>query len=445
MRVHLVGIGGAALSALAHLYLHRGDVVTGSDAQPGEVVEALRQEGATVFSGHSAANLGPTDLVVTSTAVAVDNPELLEAARRDIPVVHRSLAAARLVSGHRVIAVAGTHGKTTTTTFVATVLQPMDPLVLSGGRLPGSVFNSRPGDGPYAVIEADESDGSFLALAPDVGVVTNIEADHLDHYRDLGEIEAAFEEFSSRVTGTLVVCVDDPGAARLCAAAPGAVLTYGFRAAEVQARAYHAAAGGAEFVLASPWGTERVRLPVPGPHNVRNAVAAACVGLLAGMQLPDVVEGLAGVRLPGRRLEFITEVNGARVFDDYGHHPTEVRATLRAARETCEGRLVCAFQPHRYSRLQALMDEFGESFATADEVILVPVYGAGEEPIAGVDSPALARAISRADPEKPVFVLDNLDHLVVALRRDLRPGDMAVCMGAGDICRASRSLARNGL
>lgn len=443
MRVHLLGVGGAAMSALAHLYLERGDAVSGSDASSSAVTDALAADGARIVIGHAAENLGDAELVVTSTAIKEDNPELRAARARGIRVIHRGVAAAEFSSGHRVVAVAGTHGKTTTTTMTAVALHLLDPLVLSGGRLPGSPYNSRPGRGPVAVVEADESDGSFLELTPEIGVVTNIEADHLDHYRDLNQIRLAFERFSARVSSTLVACVDDDGARQLLQVAPSDVISYGFDDADVQGADYRAHPVGCGFQVRSAWGDAEVRLPVTGKHNARNALGAISVGLGLGQRLPLMLEALAEVQLPGRRMELVAEVDGARVYDDYGHHPTEVEATLSAAREMCTGRLVCAFQPHRYSRLLALMDGFARAFGSADEVILVPVYGAGEEPIRGADAGTLAERIRAFDGTQPVTVLDTLDDLPDALRRRLAAGDVAVCMGAGDIYKASRALAAN--
>jgi UDP-N-acetylmuramate--alanine ligase len=441
VRVHLVGIGGAGMSALAHLYLERGDIVSGSDASSSEVTEALAAAGAGIATGHAEDNLGNPELVVISTAIRDYNPELVAAHRRGIRVVLRGRAAAEIAAPYRQVAVAGTHGKTTTTTMTAAALAHLDPLVINGGRLPGSIYNSRGGRGPVAIVEADESDGSFLELTPEVGVVTNIEADHLDHYRDLAEIHRAFEVFAERVSSTVVACVDDDGAARLLAVAPGDVVSYGFASADVQGDDYRADAGGCSFRLFSSWGGAEVRLPMTGQHNARNAMAAIAAGLSLGQPLRVLVGALAEVALPGRRMELVAEVQGARVYDDYGHHPTEIAATLAAAREICAGRLLCAFQPHRYSRLQAMMDGFANAFSGADEVLLMPVYGAGETPIDGVDSTVLGRRIE-AESGRPVTVLDSLDALPDALRQRLREGDVAVCMGAGDISKASRKLAQ---
>ncbi len=441
MKLHLVGIGGSGMSALAHLHLEQGDSVSGSDAGSSPVTEALAAAGARVAAGHDAANIGEAEVVVVSTAIPDDNPEVVEARRRGLRVISRGRAAAEVTGGRRQVAVAGTHGKTTTTTMVAAALQPLDPMVLSGGRLPGSAYNSRFGRGRVAVIEADESDGSFLELFPEVAVVTGIEADHLDRYPDLGAIQRAFELFATRVTGTLVACVDDPGAVALVAAAPIDVITYGFGAdAQVKGSGYQPGDGGSTFEVASPWGYHGVRLPVPGRHNATNALAALAVAVRLGRPIEEAIAALGEVALPGRRLELVAEVGGARVYDDYGHHPTEVAATLAAARELGTGRLVCAFQPHRFSRLAAMLDDFAGAFGGADEVVLVPVYGAGETPVAGATSEALAAAIAVHAPELPVAVLDSLDELPDYLRQHLANGDIAVCMGAGDIYRASRRL-----
>jgi UDP-N-acetylmuramate--alanine ligase len=441
VRIHLVGVGGAGMSALAHLYLERGDTVSGSDEGGSAVTEALAKDGAAIATGHDAAHLGEAELVVVSTAIPETNPELAEARRRGLRVVTRGRAAAELVRGRTQVAVAGTHGKTTTTTMVAATLGVLDPLVLSGGRLPGSVYNSRLGSGRVAVVEADESDGSFLELLPDVAVVTGIEADHLDRYPDLSAIKRAFELFASRVSGAVIACIDDPGAAALAAAAPGDVITYGFgAAAQVRATQYHAGGGGSSFEVSSPWGYAQAGLPVPGRHNAANALAAVAVAARLGRPLSEAVAALGGLELPGRRLELVAEVGGARVYDDYGHHPTEVVATLAAARELTAGRLLCAFQPHRFSRLAAMLEDFAASFGGADELVLVPVYGAGEAPVPGATSEALAEAVRRHQPGLPVTVLDSLEVLPDHLRGRLHEGDVAVCMGAGDIYRATRLL-----
>ncbi|HXA42343.1 MAG TPA: UDP-N-acetylmuramate--L-alanine ligase [Candidatus Solibacter sp.] len=440
MKVHLVGIGGAGMSALAHLYLERGDAVSGSDTAASGVTELLSKAGARVALGHVEENVGDAHLVVVSTAAGDDNPEVRAARRRGLQVVSRGRAAAELAATRREVAVAGTHGKTTTTTMVAAALDLTDPMVISGGRLPGSDYNSKPGAGPFAVVEADESDGSFLELTPEVGVVTNIEADHLDRYRDVDAIRDAFERFAARVTSTLVGCVDDPGAGALLAATAGATVGYGFGPAEVRGSGYHVRERGSAFTLDSPWGHARVELTMTGRHNAANALGALAAGLVLNRPLDELVRQLATAELPGRRLELVAEVGGGRVYDDYAHHPTEVAATLSAARELCSGKLVCVFQPHRYNRLHAMMEDFAACFGAADEVLLLPVYPAGEQPIEGATSAALAAAIHRLDPGRKVELLAGLDDLAPALRSRLGPGDVAVCMGAGDIYQATRRL-----
>ena len=441
MKVHLVGIGGAGQSALAHIYLERGDTVSGSDATGSPTIEALRKGGAHITIGQQADNLGDPDMVVVSTAIREDNPELAAARQRGLKVVRRGRAAADVCAGHRTVAIAGTHGKTTTTTMAAAALGHLDPLVLSGGRLPGSIFNSRPGSGRVAIVEADESDRSFLELQPEVGVVTNIEADHLDRYRDLAEIERAFELFAARVSSTVVACTDDEGARRLLAVAPGDVLGYGFDSADVQADEYFADSGGCAFRVHTPWGRSHVRLPVPGRHNARNALGAIGAGLALGVELATMVAALGEIALPGRRLELVVETGGARVYDDYGHHPTEVMATLDAARELGPGPLVCIFQPHMFTRLQAFMADFATALSEADEVILAPVYAARDEPIPGVDSEALAAAVKRVDGDTPVTLVPSVDALPEVVLERLVPGAVVIFMGAGDINSASARLA----
>jgi len=429
------------MSALAHLYLEAGDEVSGSDIAASPVIDQLRNAGAMVHIGHAAENVGPVDAVVVSSAIENHNPELLAARGKRLRIVSRGQAAADLCRGKRLVVVTGTHGKTTTTTMVAHVLESLDPLVISGGRLPGSDYNSRAGRGRVAVLEGDESDGSFLLAVPETGVVTSVDADHLDHYRDMDMIMAAFERFASLVSRRLVACVDDPGAMRLINATPGEVLTYGFGPADIRARDYEPLSGSTRFWLSTPWGSAPVTLPVPGRHNVRNALAAAAVGLCHRLSLEVLVNRLEQVRLPGRRLELVAEVGGARIYDDYGHHPAEVRATLEAMREMTNGKLICAFQPHRYTRLRALKREFASCFAGADELLLLPVYAAGEAVLPGADSEALAAAIRIVDPGRDPTVVGSLEEATLELRRRLRSGDVAVLMGAGDIYRVATMLA----
>ena len=276
------------------------------------------------------------------------------------------------------MAIAGTHGKTTTTTMTAAALAHLDPLVLNGGRLPGSIYNSRPGDGAFAVVEADESDGSFLELTPMSPSSPTSTWSTSPATRTSEQLVTDFGHFAT-LASILVGCADDTGAARVMAAAPGEVISYGFDPADVRARGYRAEAGSSSFDVTTLDGEGEVRLPAPGIHNARNALAVIAVALRLGMRLGDIIQRLSTIRLPGRRLELVAEVGGARIYDDYGHHPTEVSTTLHAAREVCQGKLICAFQPYRASRLQGLLDEVARSFSEADEVVLVPVAPADDD------------------------------------------------------------------
>jgi UDP-N-acetylmuramate--alanine ligase len=441
VRIHLVGVGGAALSALAHVYLARGDEVSGSDAHESAVTRALAAEGARILVGHRAEQLGNPDVVVLSTAIPEDNPEVRAARDRGLRVVSRAVAVKELVRDRRQLAVAGTAGKTTTTTMLAEVMAAADPLVLSGGRLPGGEFNSRPGAGRFAVIEADESDGSFLELTPEVAVVTNVEADHLDRYHDLEAVRRAFELFVAGTSATLVACVDDEGARALLQGASLDTIGYGFEGTpDVLGLDYQSAAGQARLRVESPWGRAQLELAMPGRHNGLNAMAALSVGVLAGRPLDEVVEALARARLPGRRMELVLEAAGARVYDDYGHHPTKVAASLQAARELGGSRVVCIFQPHMYTRLQAFLPRFAEALGGADEVLVLPVYAARDQPIPGVDAEALGAAVRSQRPDLPVTVLTSLDAAAEAGLARLGPGVVLVFMGAGDVNLASLRL-----
>jgi len=440
VRVHLVGIGGAGMSALANIYLEQGHEVTGSDMTSSYVTARLAERGARVAIGHRAENVPAADLVVVSTAIKDANPELQAARERGLPVMRRGAAAAALCKGRRQVAIAGSHGKTTTTTWVAELLASRDPLVINGGRLPGSLYNSRLGHGPLAVIEADESDGSYLELEPHIGVVTNVDLEHVTRYHDLDAMIEDFGRFAS-LSSVLVGCADDPGAVRVMEAAPGEVVTYGFSPADVHGSGYVGADGVCTFTVTTAAEEGELRLQAPGMHNARNALAVVAVGERLGIGLEESLAALERAHLPGRRLELVAEVRGVRVYDDYGHHPTEVATTLRAAREMCHGRLICAFQPYRASRLQGLLEEFARAFTDADEVVLVPIAPPDDVPILGVDHQLLADAIHRADPERSVQLLDAVDDVPAYVLPRLREGDAVICMGIGDIYRAAYIMA----
>ncbi|NUS61081.1 MAG: UDP-N-acetylmuramate--L-alanine ligase, partial [Lysobacter sp.] len=405
-RVHFIGIGGVGMSGIAEVLCTLGYQVSGSDNADNAVTRRLAQLGAKVHRGHGAANVLDTDCVVVSSAIKKDNPELMEARARRIPIVPRAEMLAELMRFRRGIAVAGTHGKTTTTSLVASVLGEggMDPTFVIGGKLLAAGANARLGGGQWLVAEADESDGSFLRLNPAVAVVTNIDADHLENYGgDFANVQAAFAEFLHRLPfyGLAVLCIDDPEVEALAKETPRHVMTYGF-ASNADVRAEDVQQDGAcmRFMLHLPDGSRTpVALALPGRHNVQNALAAAAIGWQLGVAPEAIASALAKFEGIGRRFNLLaqlTTTKGATVqlVDDYGHHPKELEAVFAAARGGWpDKRLVVAFQPHRYSRTRDLFDEFAAVLSTVDALVLTEVYPAGEAPIAGADAKALARAV----------------------------------------------------
>ncbi|WP_199438980.1 UDP-N-acetylmuramate--L-alanine ligase [Umezawaea beigongshangensis] len=450
-RVHLVGIGGAGMSGIARILLARGGAVSGSDAKDSRTVLALRAQGAHVAVGHDGANLdqvdgGPTAVVV-STAIREENPELAEARRRGIVVLRRAEALAALMDGHRVACVAGTHGKTSTTSMLTVALQHcrVDPSFAIGGDLNESGANAHQGSGGVFVAEADESDGSFLFFSPSIAVVTNVEADHLDHHGTVEAYVAVFDSFVERVEpgGVLIACVDDPGAAALARRAaergvrvrPYGRTASGPGAARLLEHRPDDGGGLASVELTDEHGEVEkieVRVAVPGEHMAGNAVAALLAGLELGADRAGLLEGLAAFGGVRRRFEFRGRADGVRVYDDYAHHPTEVDAQLRAARPVAgEGRLIVVFQPHLYSRTRIFATEFGAALGLADEVVVLDVYGAREDPEPGVTGELVAEAV----PLPPERVhressFDRVPELVAGLARS---GDLVLTMGAGDV------------
>jgi UDP-N-acetylmuramate--alanine ligase len=452
-RVHFVGIGGAGMSGIARIMLARGVPVSGSDAKDSRVVAALRALGATVHVGHDAAHLGDgdeaADTVVVSTAIRERNPELAEARRRGTRVLRRAEALGSVMAGRRGVAVAGTHGKTTTTSMLTVALQHCgaDPSFAIGGDLNESGANAHNGSGPLFVAEADESDGSFLLLSPYVGIVTNVEPDHLDHYGTADAVDRAFTDFTARLDpdGFLVACVDDPGAARLAARAAAAgvdVRTYGeSAAADVRVDGLDTSGAGAVFeAVAQGRRLGPVQLRVPGRHNALNAAAALAVGLGLGMPPTELREGLSGYTGTRRRFELKGVAAGVRVYDDYAHHPTELEATLAAARAVAgEGRLVAAFQPHRFSRTQAFAAEMGRALGLADEVVVMEVYSAGEDPIPGASGATVAGAV----PEGTGVVFEPSWSAVAGrLAERASAGDLVLTLGAGDVTMIGGEVLR---
>jgi UDP-N-acetylmuramate--alanine ligase len=450
---HLIGIGGAGMSGIARILLARGAPVSGSDAKDSRTVLALRAQGARIGVPQSAANLALLDdgpsVVVVSSAIREDNPELRAARERGITVLHRSEALAQLMVGHRVTCIAGTHGKTSTTSMLTVALQHchLDPSFAIGGDLNESGANAHHGNGRLFVAEADESDGSFLAFSPYVAVVTNVEADHLDHHGTVDAYVKVFDAFVERIEpgGVLIACADDPGSAALADRAEAAgvrVRRYGFTASGPGSAALSdfqpvggtsdERAGGGELAVALDDQALTLRVAVPGEHMAVNAAGALLAGLELGASLDCMTEGLAAFSGVRRRFEFKGRSGSVRVYDDYAHNPTKVAAQLRATRlVTGTGRLVVIFQPHLYSRTRDFAVQFGQSLSLADEVIVLDVYGAREEPIAGVTGRLVADAVDLPDEHvhyEPGF--DRVPDLVAGLVSD---GDLVLTMGAGDV------------
>ena len=440
-RVHFIGIGGAGMSGIARIMLARGVPVSGSDAKDSIALSALRALGATVHVGHLAAHVGDVDTVVVSTAIREDNPELVEARRQGLSVVHRAEALASVMVGRRSVAIAGTHGKTTTTSLLTVALQRCgaDPSFAIGGNLNESGANAHNGTGDVFVAEADESDGSFLLYSPVAAAVTNVEPDHLDHYGTAEAVTAAFKAFARRLRpgGFLVACADDPGSAALAASARADgidVRTYGEHAdADLRLMGLTTRSLGSAFdpvLLGRRLG--HVELRIPGRHNARNAAAALLVGIGLGFPAERLCEGLASFTGTRRRFEHKGTVSGVRVFDSYAHHPTELTADLTAAREVAgEGRVVAVFQPHLFSRTQIFASDFGTALGLADEVVVMDVYAAREDPVPGVTGALVAAAV----PLSAGHVVFEPSWSAVAghLARLARPGDVVITCGAGDV------------
>ncbi len=451
--IHFVGIGGIGMSGIAEVMHNLGYTVQGSDIAEGYVVEGLRQRGIKVMIGHAAENVGDAAVIVTSTAVKRDNPEVVEALEKRIPVVRRAEMLAELMRLKRTVAVAGTHGKTTTTSMVAALLDAggIDPTVINGGIINSYGSNARLGASEWMVVEADESDGSFLRLDGTIAVVTNIDPEHLDHYGDFEAVKKAFVEFIENVPfyGCAVLCIDHPEVqAVIPKVRDRRVVTYGFSAqADVRGENVVPFPGGNRFdaVIRERDGSHRriegIELPMPGRHNVQNALAA--VGVAAEMGCPDSVIQTGFAKFAGvkRRFTKVGEVDGVTVIDDYGHHPVEIRAVLAAAREGVgTGRVIAVVQPHRFTRLRDHMDDFQAAFNDADMVYAAPVYPAGEAPIEGVDADALVEGI-KARGHRSAHTIAGSDALAATLANVAQPGDMVVCLGAGDITKWAGGLA----
>jgi UDP-N-acetylmuramate--alanine ligase len=451
--IHFVGIGGIGMSGIAEVMHQLGYKVQGSDVADSYVVEKLRKAGIPVSIGHSPENLGDAAVVVCSTAIKDSNPEIQTAAERRLPRVRRAEMLAELMRMQKTVAVAGTHGKTTTTSMIAALLDSggVDPTVINGGIINRYGSNARLGKSDWWVIEADESDGSFLRLDGTIAVVTNIDPEHLEHYGTFDRVKDAFVEFVENVPfyGLAVLCVDHPEVQNIIGRIRDRrIVTYGFSAlADVRADNVTPVPGGTKFdaLILDKEGERRsisMHVPIPGRHNVQNALAAIAVALELGISDDAIVAGFERFEGVKRRFTKVGEVDGAIIIDDYAHHPTEIRAVLAAAREGAEERVIAVMQPHRYTRLQSLMDEFQNAFNDADVVFVTPVYPAGEEPIEGVDSAALVDGL-RARGHRLVRTVEDLKELSRELRDLAGHGDMVICMGAGDITKWAASLEKS--
>jgi UDP-N-acetylmuramate--alanine ligase len=443
-RIHFIGIGGIGMSGIAELLLNLGYEVSGSDMQRTDITDRLESLGARVAEGHDAANLGAAEVVVYSSAVTPSNPEMAAARDRRLPIVPRADLLAELMRLRQGIAVAGAHGKTTTTSMIALVLDTagLDPTAVIGGRLSAFGSNARLGRGKYLVAEADESDRSFLRLSPRFAVITNIDREHLDAYRDFDDLQQAFVQFANLVPangGVVILCADDPHLQRLRPAIARPTVSYGFDvAADISAVDVRLAGfGSVSRVQARRRDGQTADLGdlvlhTPGAHNVLNALAAVALGRELGIAWSHIAAALAGFHGAERRFQVHGEANGVTVVEDYGHHPTEIAAVIAAAKPATRGRLIVAFQPHRFSRTQLLMHDFGHAFAGADLVVLTDIYAASEAPIPGVDVESLASDVG-AQFHGTLQVIKPLDEVARALGTEARPGDLIVLLGAGSI------------
>ena len=446
-KIHFIGIGGIGMSGIAEVLINLGYQVSGSDLRESEITQRLVRLGGEIAYEHRAENVRGADVVVTSTAVRADNPEVLEAQRRLIPVIPRAEMLAELMRMKYGIAVAGTHGKTTTTSMVATVLSHagIDPTAVIGGRLDSLGSNAKLGQGKFLVAEADESDGSFLKLSPTIAVVTNVDADHLDYYGDLEQIKAAFVDFVNKVPffGVAVLCLDDANIQSLIPQVKKRFITYGmttqadYHAAEIAHRE-----GRTSFVV--HYRGEclgKLSFRMPGQHNVLNALAAVAVARELDVPFATIAEGFRDFGGVQRRFQIRHEGGGIMVVDDYGHHPAEIKATLSAARSGWDRRLVVVFQPHRYSRTQALFEDFLTAFYQADHLVVMDIYAAGEDPLPGVDARRLAEGVA-GHGHKEVHFLAGRDAVVAHLLAEVREGDMVITLGAGNVWQVGEQFAR---
>jgi UDP-N-acetylmuramate--alanine ligase len=442
--VHFVGIGGAGMSAIAKVLLEMGYKVSGSDLKPSSTTQKLADMGATTYIGHRRENLHAPDLLIVSTAIPDTNVEVVAARDAGIPILQRGEMLAHLMEMKRGIAVAGSHGKTTTTSMIALLLERtgMEPTVLIGGELNDIGGNAKLGNGEYLVAEADESDGSFLKLKPEIAIVTNIEDDHLDYYGAVEKIVASFRNFLTNVQsgGVSIVCIDSNNVKEIINNYTGNVLTYSVKGtADLMAKDIKLSGLGSESrIVYHNQELGVLPLNVPGVHNIANALAAVAVGLHCGLSFHAIAQALVAFRGVHRRFELVGEVAGVKVFDDYGHHPTEIKATLKAARQGGFKRIIAIFQPHRYTRTKFLFNEFAQAFEDADEVIITDIYAAGEQPIPGVNAALIINQMQQV--KQNVHYVPELRSIPSYLTPRLKEGDLVLTIGAGDVWQAGVGL-----
>ncbi len=450
--VHFIGIGGIGMSGIAEVLHNLGYKVQGSDQSDGANQQRLRDKGIDVFVGHQAENLGDAEVVVVSTAIKKNNPELVAAREKLLPIVRRAEMLAELMRFRNAIAIGGTHGKTTTTSMVGTLLEAggMDPTVINGGIINAYGTNARMGEGDWMVVEADESDGTFLKLPADVAVVTNIDPEHLDHYGSFDAVRVAFRQFVHNVPfyGFGVMCLDHPEVQSLVSRIEDRkVITYGENP-QADVRYFNLRNEGPVSIFDVEIRRRRtgeviaidgLRLPMPGKHNVANATAAIAVAQRLGISVEDIRKGLAGFGGVKRRFTHMGDWQGVSIYDDYAHHPVEIRAVLRAAREACSGRVIAVHQPHRYSRLESLMDEFSACFNDADTVMIAPVYAAGEDPIEGVNATELV-SLMKAGGHRDAREINGSEDIAPVIAGIAKSGDFVVMLGAGNITSWSAAL-----
>lgn len=444
-KVHLIGIGGAGMSAIARVLMQTGVHVSGSDLRDSAVLGALREIGVSVSVGHRPENLGEAEQVVVSAAISSTNPEVIAAEQRGISVISRGEALAQMVSTLRTIGVSGTHGKTTTSAMIATILVAAgkDPTYLLGADVQGLGPGGCMGAGEFAVVEADEAYGSFLWLQPAIGVVTNVDDDHLDHYGSRAKLDEAFSRFLSACTERAIVCADDLDA---IAIAPHGVATYGLSNADVTASDLVLKNKGSDFVLVSG-GVELgpIELAATGRHNVQNSLGAAAAAIAIGIGYDDIAKGLRSYKGVRRRFESRGSFDGFDLFDDYAHHPAEIEATLVASRQGPWKNVIAVFQPHLYSRTLALKERFGIALSIADVVVVTDVYGAREDPIAGVTGKLIVEEVCKASPTSRVAYMPRLDDAASFIRGIANRGDVVIGLGAGDITTLPDRIRRSSL